>query len=332
MRKILHHYWFLLALLATIVVGFGWPQAFAGLENWPLAGEVVTFIALFLMALPLEAAKVRQALWRPAPVMLATLGQYVAAPLLGFGGAELLRQSGFALSIQEGLIVVSAIPCTLASVVLWTRRAGGNEAAAVLVTLVTNLSCFVVTPLWIALLLGKREVSIEVAPLVRQLLLLAVLPIVLAQLLRLNSQFAALATHAKRPLGFLTQLCVLAIVLIGSVKTAAKITPGEAVGSWLGWAWLIGVVVTVHVILFWGGYWAARGLRLPEADSATVAFAGSQKTLMVGMHVALSLGVSILPMVIFHVGQLLIDTVFADWLRRTCEGIQALDEALDETG
>jgi sodium/bile acid cotransporter 7 len=315
MRARLKQYWFLLALAGVIVLGFGWPALLAPVVQIPHVGETVTFTALFLMALPLEAAAVRQALFRPAPVILATFGQYVCSPLLAFGAASLLQRMGFARPLWEGLIVVSVIPCTLASVVLWTRRAEGNEAAAVLVTLVTNLSCFVVTPLWIAILLGAREVPIPIGTLVQQLLLLVVLPIVLAQLLRRHRRFATAATKAKWPLGIATQFCVLAIVLVGSIKTSQKMSPADALQSVWGWVILIGVVLAVHVILFWGGYWTARRLRLTDADTASVAFAGSQKTLMVGMHVALALQVSILPMVIYHVGQLLIDTIFADWLR-----------------
>ena len=46
-----------------------------------------------------------------------------------------------------------------------------------------------------------------------------------------------------------------------------------------------------------------------------VAFAGSQKTLMVGMKVSLDANFSVLPMVTYHIGQLFIDTLLADWLR-----------------
>ena len=46
-------------------------------------------------------------------------------------------------------------------------------------------------------------------------------------------------------------------------------------------------------------------------------FAGSQKTLMVGLHliVAYFLGLSILTTVVFHLVQLLGDTFVANWLR-----------------
>ncbi|MDP7304159.1 MAG: bile acid:sodium symporter, partial [Pirellulaceae bacterium] len=54
-------------------------------------------------------------------------------------------------------------------------------------------------------------------------------------------------------------------------------------------------------------------------DQIAVAFASSQKTLMVGLLMAMSLQVSILPMVTYHVMQLLIDTLIADRFRRQAE-------------
>ena len=57
--------------------------------------------------------------------------------------------------MSVGILVVGAIPSTLASAAVWTRRAGGNDAVAILGTIVTNLSCFVVTPVWLFQMTGE---------------------------------------------------------------------------------------------------------------------------------------------------------------------------------
>jgi sodium/bile acid cotransporter 7 len=55
---------------------------------------------------------------------------------------------------------------------------------------------------------------------------------------------------------------------------------------------------------------------LPRKDQAAVAFAGSQKTLMIGLAIAVEFGgLAVLPMMAYHVGQLLVDTLLADRLR-----------------
>ena len=82
-----------------------------------------------------------------------------------------------------GVIVATAVPCTLATAAVWTRRAGGNDAVAFLVTMITNLGCFVVVPGWLWLLSGVHA-EVDYRAIVVGLILLVVVPIVLAQLLR----------------------------------------------------------------------------------------------------------------------------------------------------
>jgi len=73
-------------------------------------------------------------------------------------------------------------------------------------------------------------------------------------------------------------------------------------------------VLAVHLAALWLGCRLARLLRMANDDVPAVAFAGSQKTLMVGLDVAITYygGLAILPMVAYHVGQLLVDTLIAD--------------------
>jgi sodium/bile acid cotransporter 7 len=82
-------------------------------------------------------------------------------------------------------------------------------------------------------------------------------------------------------------------------------------------ALVIAAVVIVHVALLGIGFGLSRALRIARADAIAVAFAGSQKTLMVGAYLALAVGpLAILPMVAYHAAQLVIDTLIADRLRK----------------
>jgi sodium/bile acid cotransporter 7 len=61
-------------------------------------------------------------------------------------------------------------------------------------------------------------------------------------------------------------------------------------------------------------------MRLSREDAIAVGFAGSQKSCMVGLEVCAQLDVTVLPMVAYHVGQLLADTVIADRFRERKDG------------
>ena len=60
----------------------------------------------------------------------------------------------------------------------------------------------------------------------------------------------------------------------------------------------------------------SRFVGVNRRDAVAVGFAGSQKTLPVGVEICAQLGVTILPMFAYHVGQLVVDTLVADRLRK----------------
>ena len=75
------------------------------------------------------------------------------------------------------------------------------------------------------------------------------------------------------------------------------------------------ILLAVHCLVFWLGIWVAAKCGIEREAQIAVGFSGSQKTLMIGLSTAINLGFSIIPIVLFHAMQLIVDTVFADKLR-----------------
>ena len=74
----------------------------------------------------------------------------------------------------------------------------------------------------------------------------------------------------------------------------------------------VGCLLLAHMLVLYAGKWFAEKLRMSRPEQIAVAIAGSQKTLMVGLSIAVSLQVTILPLLAFHALQLVIDTVIVD--------------------
>jgi predicted Na+-dependent transporter len=141
--------WFLILLAFAMVIGIGGgPQLKGIVEHKWLRDADVAFV-LFLMALPLEASAIWQTIRRPYASLLAVFVTFGILPLVAWGVSFLLTGGQ-----GPGLLIAAATPCTVASAAVWTRRAGGNDAVATMVTLITNAICFVVTPLWLIIFLG----------------------------------------------------------------------------------------------------------------------------------------------------------------------------------
>lgn len=318
MPRFLLNQWFLILLAAVLALGFLRPEPFVGFANANWVRNSIVATVLFLMALPLESRAMIRTLRRPQAALLASAVNMGLLPLMAWAMSSLT--SG---DLAIGLIITAAAPCTLASAAVWTRRAGGNDAVAILVTILTNATCFLTTPFWILLATGKST-SIGLNEMISRLGLLVVLPMVVAQLMRLSAPVAEFATRRKRLLGIWAQLGILSMVLIGAVNTSQNLAaaPWQEATGWLDFVWLAVLVVGLHLSAMGSGWLLATLIRLERADRIAVALSGSQKTLMVGLFVAINYfgGLTLLPMVFYHVGQLVVDTIIADiWSRSSGE-------------
>ncbi len=306
--------WFLVALLALLVAGIGWPSTMRPVVGW-MNGDWVVAIVTFIMALPLETSAIWGTVRRPGAAWLGAFMNAAVCPPLGW-----LASRALPTELAIGVIVATTVPCTLATAAVWTRRAGGNDAVAFLVTMITNLACFLVVPGWLWLLSGVRA-EVDYQAIVLGLILLIVVPIVLAQLLRQWRPLGHWATRHKKSLSWLAQIGVLTMVLIGAVTSGETLETMEhnSILTAKNVLLLIAAVAAVHIAVLWLGWQASRAFGFPWPDSIAVAFAGSQKTLMVGAYVALAVGpLAILPMVAYHAVQLFVDTLIADrWAQKS---------------
>lgn len=309
--------------------GFAFPAQLEPLAE-RIPREAVVGTALFLMALSLDASSIFNAVRRPKAVILAVGINFLLLPLAAWAVALSLPT----VDLAVGLLIVAAAPSTLASAAVWTRRAGGNDAVALMGTIVTNLACFLVTPFWLLLTTrslveaagaagsGFAAVELDTVDLIRRLAALVVLPTLAGQLLRLYGPIGTLATRAKTPLGVLAQCGILMIVLTGAVGGGLRLSQGEVGMGLAAWVAMLTSVIGVHVVMLAVGHFVGRAIGVSRGDRIAVGFSGSQKTLMIGLYVATNppyfplLPLAMMPMIFYHVCQLLIDTVVADRLRR----------------
>lgn len=344
--------WFIFVLVGLLAVGIGLSSSLAWLNDLKWLRYVVVAVVMFLMAFPTEASALWASITRPWASLLAVVINYGALPLTAWAISFLLTDD---LLLRTGLLIAAATPCTLASAAVWTQRAEGNAAAALLVTMITNVLCFVLTPAWL-LATTSQNTSFsgdKFGEMVFQLGALVVAPMVLAQLVRLIPPVGAWATEQRVGLNIAAMSGVLFMVFFGAIESGLKLnemfspdrgaeavkshtsskadaplaatkadaapvpTSQMSVGYLVGQvALMIACVLAVHLSMVWLGWWISGQIGLSREDQVAVAFAGSQKTLMVGLWVAVTYfpqGLSMLPMVTYHCGQLICDSFIAEW-------------------
>ena len=313
MRTFFVQRWFLLTLVLVLVTGIMWATLLEPIANQRWLRNAVVAGVMFCMSFPLEARAMIRALRQPGPPLLAFCMSFVILPL--FAWAVSLSLKG---DLAAGLQVAAATPCTLASASVWTRRAGGNDAVSTLVTLLTNVLCFALTPLWLWIMTGRiaNNPELSLATMTGQLGMLVVLPIVAAQLLRLRRPTADWATRQKTLLGVVAQGGILLMVLFGAIRTGLRLGDQSNKVAAPDLVAMIVAVLVVHLVIFWLGVQLAKLCGFSRENQIAVGFSGSQKTLMVGLMMAIALKASILPMVAYHCLQLFVDTLIADAYRK----------------
>jgi solute carrier family 10 (sodium/bile acid cotransporter), member 7 len=299
--------WFLIGLAIVLCFGMFLHEPLKILAQVGGIQSSVVFVVMWMMAVPVPFALVRGALARPWPAILASMLNMGLLPLLALVAGQLLNSD-----LAGGLIVAAVIPCTLASAAVFTRKAGGDDAVVIFVTLITNVSCALITPLWIVTLLGQ-SIQLDLTSLILSLCWLVLLPILLAQAMRMVPTIATAANARKLLLGTLCQIGILIMVLLGSIQMGQRLASGDAAALSLPQIVLVVLVCSAtHLFALYIG-WVSAGLTgLQRPQKIAVALAGSQKTLMIGLKLAIDCGVSILPMIVFHVSQLVLDSLLVE--------------------
>lgn len=331
MWKLFSRQWFLPALFISLAIGFGLTDWVRPIAEIAVLRSSITAFVLFLMGLTLNADSIARSIRKPGPALLGIGINTFLVPLLALPSLWLLSPE-----MAGGLIVTALVPSTLASAAVWTRKAGGDDATAMIVSVVTNLACFLVAPFGLWLILGQVT-EISARDQIVSLAVWVVLPMIVGQITR-RFLLARWAAKYQSNLATLAQCGILVMVCFGSVASADRmrepdlgqagstnqpeLTDETGIGSRtsMGPAAIIAVgvmAIWVHLLSFFVAIAASKRLGHEPATQIAVGIAGSQKTLMVGLQIALDCGVSVLPMIIYHVGQLMIDTVIVQrWAKR----------------
>src|SRR6056297_1194799 len=227
MSVFFRRYWFLLGLLVMIPTGL--------LTGYHISGSFVTWwldhieprwitaFVLFLMTFTLDSRQFLVSLKKPGPVLFAGIVNLGLLPLIAIGLAPLQLTPDF----QVGLMIAATVPCTLAAASVWTRKAGGNDAVSLLVTLTTNTLCVIITPFWLSQATA-RVVEFDLLEMTLRLVLVVLIPTLIGQFIRLFPPNARFATERKIPIGVVAQGMILLLVFTASLKAGQQLASGTA--------------------------------------------------------------------------------------------------------
>lgn len=309
---------FILSLMGVVVLASLLPPrgAFVAIFEWATVAGIVLLFFLHGAKLSREAIAAGMRNWR---LHLAVLGfTYAMFPLLGLGISALPVIDP---ALAAGLLFLTLLPSTVQSSIAFTAIARGNVAAALCSASLSNLLGIVLTPALVALLMQSEAggmgggISWDAA---QKILLELLAPFVAGHLLR--PVIGAWVARHKRLVATVDRGSILLVVY--SAFGAAVVAGLWQLVSALDLTILLAICIVLLTIILSASWWAGKAMGLPREDAVVLLFCGSKKSLASGVPIAgvlfpaASLGMILLPVMLFHQLQLIACAVIAQRLER----------------
>ena len=208
--------------------------------------------------------------------------------------------------LAAGFLYLCLVPSTMQAAVSFTSIAGGDVAASVVASTLSNVVGVFVTPvLALALLPAARADGLSLAPLI-PIVVGLVLPFLAGQLVRPVLRDVVDA-HAKK-LATYDKVVVVVVVYAAFGQGRRFMTELSAMQTTA----VIAISLALLVTVFAAALAAGRGLGFTRGERIALLFCGSKKSLISGMPIAAALfpagvlGVVVFPLVVFHQIQLVV--------------------------
>lgn len=317
---------FTLTLLAVVLTATLLPAS----GQVATAFEWITDLAIALLFFLHGAKLSRQAIiagaghWRLHLLVFACT--FIVFPLLGLLLRPLLEPL-LGTELFMGMLYLCALPATVQSAIAFTSLARGNIPAAICSAAASSLLGIFVTPLLVAMLMGVHGDNGSTLDAIGKISLQLLLPFVLGQIAQ--RWIGGWVVKNKNWLKYVDQSSILLVVytafsaaVIGGLWQEVPLV--TLLALILACCVLLALALTITHLL---GKWLGFNLE----DRITILFCGSKKSLATGVPMAQvlfagsSIGVLILPLMLFHQIQLMVCAVLAQrYARRPeCEVIDA---------
>ena len=256
--------------------------------------------------------------WRLHLLVLATT--FVIFPLLGLA-ARALVPSVLTIDLYNGLLFLCLVPSTVQSSIAFTSIARGHVSAAIVSASLSNILGVVLTPLLVVLLMNTSGAIRVDGTAIRDIAVQLVLPFGAGQLMRpliagLVARYATLLKVVDRGSILLVVYTAFAMGVVQGIWVSVSVWRLILVS--LVAATLLAVVLVITTVI-------GRLGHLDRGDAIVLLFCGSKKSLASGLPMALvffpaaTVGLTMLPLMIFHQIQLVVCTLIAGRLARRAD-------------
>ncbi len=310
-------YWFMTGIVVVFTLTMIDPSgAVSGVGRalkWLNGTDAALILVFFLSGLVLDSAKLREGALDIKGTVLALLLIFIAAPLIGMAVGLMQGTTG----IMIGIFIVAAMPTTISSGVVMTEAAGGNQAHALMITVIANTISIAAVPFALALVLWSadlgREVTIDRIAVMKKIGFLVLAPLFAGSMIQRFSN--GFFSQAEKQISIANQVIVLGIVWMAFSQTRETVLSNldSIVPAMIA-------VIMFHMLLLGTAFGCVKILKIPKGKRESVIFMGSQKTLPLSIIMQMSLfpdfGLALVVCVLHHATHLAIDAWLVERMKK----------------
>jgi sodium/bile acid cotransporter 7 len=314
---------FLLGLFAAIGLAAIFPEvgsAESGIPWKPMINVGIAFV-FFFYGVKLDPEQLRAGLSNWRLHLLIQFSTFLIFPLL----VLLLLQvtPWIDPDFRLGISYLSALPSTVSASVVMVSIARGNLPAAIFNASISSLLGVILTPAWMGLLDGGAAGDIDFWSALGELTLKVILPVTVG-ILSHGWLFPRLKTILPK-LKYVDQTVITIIVFTSfSESFEQRIFSAYQMST----LFTVGATMLGIFILIWGILeLISRSLGFSLEDRITTLFCGSKKSLVHAVVIgkvifpdAALLGLVLLPVMLYHIQQLILGSILAGYFGRRKEG------------
>lgn len=306
-----------------LMILLAWLFPLYGIKGSPLRLHLITTygvgLIFFFYGLRLSPEKFRTGLanWRLHLVIQSIT--FLLFPAVALSGYYLIGHHEQTF-LWLGIFYLAALPSTVSSSVVMVSIGGGNLAGAIFNASVSSILGIFTTPVLISWFAGQTGDAIDLQLVITKLCFQVLLPV--AAGLLLHNKLGYWAEKHKVPLRWFDQSIILLIVYTAFCESFTgqlfeRYTAGEILS-------FIVIILVFLIFMFFLVNMIGLLLNFPREDRITILFCGSKKSLVQGavmgkvlFPVTETLGIVLLPVMVYHTLQLIAGSVIAERMSRT---------------
>ncbi len=310
---------FLLGLFTAIFLGWLFPT-YGSVESgfpWKMIINLGIGLVFFFYGVKLDPVQLKSGLKNWKLHLLIQSATFLLFPVLVM--LLLSFSPWIAEDFKLGISYLSVLPSTVSASVVMVSIARGNIPAAIFNASISSLLGVLITPAWMGVLGDASGLEMDFSATILELTFKVILPVLLGLLLH-GVIYPRISSHLSK-LKYLDQTVIMIIVYTSFAQSFSQkvfapyqiSTLLQISASMLGLFFLIWFLISILCKL----------LGFSISDRITALFCGSKKSLVQGVVIGkvifpdpAILGLVLLPVMLYHIQQLIAGSIIASWFER----------------